>query len=318
MKQLFLFLFISIPTFLSAQKFLEVDTKIKTYPKLITASKLADKISTDFNSDEEKVRAVFSWLSFNIRYNLDEFYNPKQKRIHFRYKDEADKQAKIRAIKDNIVKKTLSSRSAVCEGYAQTFGKVCTLLNIENQVVKGYVRNSSYDIGRVTKTTNHAWNAVKLNNKWIYIDATWAAGAVTNGKWQHYFNDYFFNIPKQKYFYTHFPEDKLWQLRVKRMSLNTYFKQPIYTPFFLKKDYKLIKPNSGILYKKEDGSVSLTLKNIRKNQSILCGFRGFKYAKKPRTSFNKNMVIINIIPPKNSKEIYLIIDNDVVLEFLLK
>lgn len=318
MKQLFLFLFLSIPAFLSAQKFLEVDTKIKTYPKLITASKLADKISVDFNSDEEKVRAIFSWLSFNIRYNLDEFYNPKQKRIRFRYKNEADKQAKIRAIKDNIVKKTLSNRSAVCEGYAQTFSKICSILNIENEVIKGYVRNSSNDIGSVRKNTNHAWNAVKLNNKWIYIDATWAAGAVTNGKWQRYFNDYFFNIPKQKYFYTHFPEDKLWQLRVKRMSLDTYFKQPIYTPFFLKKEYKLIKPNSGILHRKIDGTVSFTLKNIRKNQSILCGFRGFKYAKKTKKNFNNNVVEISIAPPKNSEELYLIIEGEVVLEFLLK
>ena len=317
MKQLFFLLLFTI-TSISAQNYLAIDSKIKTYPKLITADKLASKIAIDFNSDEEKVRAIFTWLSFNIRYDLEDFYNPKQKRIRFRYKDEADKQIKIKAIKDNIVKETLLKRKGVCEGYAQTFSKICSLLNIENEVIKGYVRNSYNDIGKIKNRTNHAWNAVKINNKWLYIDATWAAGAVTNGKWKRSFNDYFFNIPKEKYFFTHFPEDVTWQIRVKRMPLATFFKQPIYTSLFLKKEYKLLKPTSGIVHRKTDGTISFTIKNVSASQSIYCGFTGYKYAKKPKTTFNKNTVTINIIPPKNSKVAYLIIDKEVVLEFLIQ
>lgn len=302
---------------LSAQDFSSVDTKIKTYPKLITADKLANKIATDFNSEEEKVRAIFTWLSFNISYNLEEFYDPTQKKVSFRYRNEDEKQSKIKAIKEAIVTKTLSNRSAVCEGYAQTFSKICSLLNIENEVIKGYVRNSSNDIGKIKNRANHAWNAVKLNNKWIYIDATWAAGAVMNGNWQRNFNDYYYNIPKEKYFLTHFPEDSLWQLRVKRMSLEAYFNQPIYASSFLSKKYELIKPTSGIIYKKANTPISFTLKNISPNQTIYCGFRGSKYAKKPTITFKKNTVIVSITPPKNSKEVYLIIDKEVVLEFLI-
>ncbi|WNW02961.1 transglutaminase domain-containing protein [Tenacibaculum sp. HL-MS23] len=317
MKQLYFLFFLTFSS-LYAQDFTSIDEKIKTYPKLITADKLANKITADFNSDQEKVRAVFSWLAFNIRYDLEEFYNPSQKKIGFRYRTENEKQAKIKAIKEAIVTKTLSSRSAVCEGYAQTFSKICSLLNIENEVIKGHVRNSSSDIGKINNRTNHAWNAVKLNNKWMYIDATWAAGSVTYGKWQRNFNNYYYNIPKEKYFFTHFPEGVLWQLRVKRMSLKEYFNQPIYSSYFLKNDYEVVTPTSGIVYRKPNKPVSLTLKNVKSNQSIYCGFRNSKYTKKPKVTFNKNTATISIIPPANSKEIYLIIDKEVVLEYLLK
>jgi transglutaminase/protease-like cytokinesis protein 3 len=316
--KLLTFLLLLTTSSLFAQDFFQVDNKIKTYPKIITASKLANKITIDFNTDQEKVRAVFTWLSLNIKYNLKEFYNPSQKRIEFNYKDEAERLEKIKAIKDNIVKQTLSTRGAVCEGYAQTFSKVCTLLNIENEVIKGYVRNSSNDIGKIKDRANHAWNAVKLNNKWFYIDVTWAAGAVTNGNWQRNFNDYYFSIPKEKYFFTHFPEDSLWQQRVKRMSLDAYFKQPIYSSSFLKKGYKLIKPSTGTINLKANNSISFVIKNVHQNQSIYCGFRGYKYAKKPELTFNKGTVTISITPPKNSNEIFLIIDKEVVLEFLIK
>lgn len=317
MKQLY-FLLIFVITSLSAQDFSFVDRKIKDYPKLITANKLADKIAFDFNSDKEKVRAIFTWLSYNIKYNLEEFYNPNQKRISFSYRNETEKHQKIKAIKDSIVKKTLLSRGAVCEGYAQTFSKICSLLNIENEVIKGYVRNSYNDIGKIAPNTNHAWNAVKIDNEWLYIDTTWAAGFVTNGKWKRNFNDYFFNIPKAKYFFTHFPEDLLWQLRVKQMSLHDFFNQPIYSPSFLRKKYKILQPNSGTIYKKTNKAITFTIKNIDKNQSIYCGFRNSRYAKKPKLFFKKDTVTISIIPPVNSKEVYLIVDKEVILQYLLK
>lgn len=319
MKQLYLFLvFVITSATLSAQDFSIVDAKIKTYPKRITAKKLADKISTDFTSDNEKVRALFSWLAFNIRYDLIAFNNLSARKTQFSYRNEAEKKAKLKAIKDAIVQKTLARRSGICEDYAQTFANICTLLNIENEVIKGNVRISSNDIGKVNNQANHAWNAVKLNNKWLYLDATWAAGAVKNGRWQRNFNDYYFNIPKEKYFLTHFPEDILWQLRVKRMSLKSYFQQPIYTTDFLKKQYKLIAPTTGIITKKTNTPITFILENIAKNQAIYCGFKGLKYAQKPKISFEKNQTIVSILPPKNSNEVFLLIDKQVVAIFLIK
>ncbi|MCH3885911.1 transglutaminase domain-containing protein [Tenacibaculum aquimarinum] len=191
MKQLFFFFFL-ISISAAAQDFSTIDATVKNYPKLVSAEKLADLISEDFNSDLEKVRATYIWLTQNIRYDLAEYYSPTKTSYSFSYSSEEEKQQKITALNNQIVSETLSSRKAVCEGYARVFAKICTLLNIENEFIKGYIRNSSQEIGKPIFTPNHAWNAVEINGEWKYFDATWGAGHEENGKWKRSFNQYFF------------------------------------------------------------------------------------------------------------------------------
>jgi len=65
MKQLvtfFLFLGIAV----QSQNYADVDAKVKRYPKFNSAQKLATKIASDFNSDADKIRATFIWLTENI------------------------------------------------------------------------------------------------------------------------------------------------------------------------------------------------------------------------------------------------------------
>ncbi len=316
MKQL-LFLLLLNSSLGFAQNFSSIEEITKEYPKYLSADKLAQQISVDFKTPQQQVKAVFYWVSKNINYDLDNFYNPKQKRIRFHYKDEVEKQQKIKAIKDEIVTKVFTTRKAVCEGYAQTIAKVCNILNIENEVIKGYVRNSLNDINNVRNIPNHAWNAIKINDKWMYMDATWAAGAVFNNKWQKEFNQYYYNITKEKHFKTHFPESTLWQLRIGRFSKENYYKQPIYESSFLKSDLELISPSQGVLNRKE--IIEFKIKNLKPNQKILLSYSGSQYAKKPNNvAFKNNIATILVTPPQNTKGLFLIIDNEVVLEFLIK
>ncbi|WP_428740890.1 transglutaminase domain-containing protein [Tenacibaculum sp.] len=316
MKQLFFFFFLWNWA-VSAQDFSLVEQKVANYPKLTTVENLAKRIATDFGTKDLQVKATFYWIARNIRYDLDGYYNPKQKRISFRYRNEQERLVKIQAIKDEIVNETLLTRKALCEGYAQTIAKVCSILQIENEVIKGYVRNSSNDINNPSKNSNHAWNAVKLNNKWVYIDATWAAGIVNNGRWQPLFNNYYYNFPKTNYFKTHYPESSLWQLRIGRMEKEDFYNQPIYHPNFLQSDLQLIFPKKGIL--NSNGPVTIRIKNLALNQTVFFGYSGYRYAVKPDSISTKNNVTtITTTPPKNSKQAFLIIDKDVMLEFLIQ
>ncbi len=52
-------------------------------------------------------------------------------------------------------------KKAVCYGFALMFQKVMSELGVESEVMTG----KSLD-------TNHAWNKVKLDGKWYYIDPT--------------------------------------------------------------------------------------------------------------------------------------------------
>ena len=96
MKQLLLFfLLISIAS--KSQDFKKVDSLVLEYPRFSKAEDLATKISKDFTSDEDKARAAFYWLAKNIRYNLKELYNPKQRSYNFSYSSEKERIQKIHA-----------------------------------------------------------------------------------------------------------------------------------------------------------------------------------------------------------------------------
>ena len=299
-----------------SQNFSNIEQKVKQYPKLISVEKLAERIAKDFSAKENQVKAAFYWLTQNIRYDLVSFYNPRNKRIGFQYQNETERRQKLQAIKDAIVKETLQTRKAVCEGYAQSLAKICNLLGIENEVIKGYIRNSTRDINSSNKSTNHAWNAVKLNDKWMYIDATWSAGAVINGRWQRKFNPYYYNIPLKNYFKTHYPEDKLWQLRVGRLDIDDYFNQPIYSSVFLSSSIELVKPLKGIIIPKNN-TIEIQLKNVKATDRVMFGFLGYQYAKKPTVLKNGEITTLSIIPPENAKTLFLILNKEVVLEFLI-
>jgi len=313
MKLLTLFLCISVSVF--AQDFANIKSKTDNYSGMLTVEELTNNIKTDFKSEENQVKALFSWLTKNIRYDLEEFYNPKNKRTSFRYRTLEEKENILQALKDVRVNETLSSRKAVCEGYAQTFAKVCNLLEIENEVIKGYARSSYNDIGKPIEQPNHAWNAVKINNQWIYVDATWGAGHQNNGKWLRKFKPYFYDIKKETYFKTHLPEDTVWRLRIERMDKTVFYNQPIYSHHFLTSDYELLHITSGFLKKDKDGKVQLSLKNVPQNKKIHFGFIGEKFAKKPEIEINNKTTTVSIIPPKNATEIYLLIDLEVMVNF---
>ena len=53
---------------------------------------------------------------------------------------------------------TLFEGYSVCSGYSDTMALFLNKLNLDNVIVI---------------TDNHAWNAVKINDKWLHIDITW-------------------------------------------------------------------------------------------------------------------------------------------------
>ena len=76
------------------------------------------------------------------------------------------------------------NKKAVCQGYSEAFKDLLNRLDIPCEVVMSY-------------KLNHAWNAVKLNGKWYYVDVTWDDPIYDQlGKVNH---DYF--LKSDKYFH---------------------------------------------------------------------------------------------------------------------
>ena len=317
MKQLlFFFLFISIAT--NSQEFKKVDSLVLEYPRFSKVEDLATKIDRDFTSDEDKARAAFFWLAKNIRYNLKEFYYPRQRSYNFSYATEEEKKQKLQGLKDEIVAEAFLNKTGVCEEYAQAFKKICDLLSLEAEVIKGNVRNVPDEIGKPESTTNHAWNAVKLNNKWIILDATWAAGYEYNGRWVRKFDNYFYNIPKEKIFKTHLPEDSIWVLRFGRISKEEFYNQPIYGHSFLTSRAELISPKKGIIPINSSKNIELKFKDLPVNPIIYYTFKGMRYAEKPNITKENNVFTLTIKNAQKNSELVLYINKEAALQFKTK
>ena len=312
-KLLFLFLLSSIT--ISAQEFTKIDTIVKSYPRYRSPQQLADRISKDFSSYLDKVRASFKWITNNIRYNLKEALQPNRTVIQFRYSSDKERLEKIQEIKDNIVKEAFFSKQGVCEEYAQSLKKLCDLLGIEAIVLSGYVRNTAYEIDRVPNTTNHAWNAVKVNDKWMIIDATWSSGYVMNGRWLKKFNNYYFNIDFNKVGYTHYTDNRKWNILLNQKSLQEFYNQPIYGKEFLRNNMEIVSPKIGIVSVQNGVMITLKIKNLKPHHKVYYGLMGDKYSKKPTVTFNNGIASVSIRAPERNTELYLFIDQELALEY---
>ncbi|MFT6870173.1 transglutaminase domain-containing protein [Polaribacter sp.] len=314
MKQLnILVLFFSLT--LNSQDFSDVDAKVLKYPRFSKVEDLANKIKKDFSSDTHKARAAFFWLAKNIRYNLKEYYNPKPRRFRIEFSSEEEKNHKLKAIKYKLVADMFQNKTGVCEEYAQAFKIICDLLNIESEVIKGYTRNNANEIGKTSKNVNHAWNAVKIDDNWLLLDATWAAGYNSGDRWTRAFNPYFFDIPKSKIFKSHYPENPLWVLRFGRMSLDAFYKQPIYTATFLGLELDLISPTIGTIRINQSKNIELKFKNFDKNLRVLYNFKGLKGTRKPIIKTVGDTSIVSIKNPQRNTDLILFINNEDALYF---
>lgn len=92
-------------------------------------------------SDVEKVKAVYDYVCENCK-----------------YKDSENEQT-IRGV--------LLDQKAVCAGYARTIQYLLLDLGIDCTYVKGTT------IDDPNATTGHAWNMVKIDDDYFYLDSTW-------------------------------------------------------------------------------------------------------------------------------------------------
>ena len=110
---------------------------------------IAESITNDSMSDREKVKAVHDWMCIHIAYDWDNYKNGTIP---------SDSYSVIGPIQYG---------KGVCSGYAKTFESFMNILGIESEQISGTATNS------IGNTGGHAWNKVKVDGKWYWIDVTW-------------------------------------------------------------------------------------------------------------------------------------------------
>jgi hypothetical protein len=175
---------------------------------------LAAYLTEGLPSDEEKVRAIYRWMTEHIRYDV----------IGLRTSDYGDLSP------DGV----LQRRSAVCEGYSGLFESLVKAAGFEVAVINGFAKGLGFSAGdAVPAGFNHAWNAVKVRGEWKLLDCTWGAGALNvQGVYARGFEPFYFFTPPEQFIYSHFPSDPKWQLLAEPISRQAFEALPQIKPAF--------------------------------------------------------------------------------------
>lgn len=184
-----IFILLNVSTSFGAD-YNKIDKQSESVPaNLKTAKEIAQYLTRNLTTPVEKTRAIYYWITHNIKYDL------KKMKLNRTYTNPQE-----------LVNDVLQKRQGVCANYTALFQACCQSVGIQSFVIEGYVRQN----GKLV-LNGHAWNAVKIANKFYYIDPTWASGYVEGAKFKQKFYDEYFMISPVDFIKTHMPLDPLWQ-----------------------------------------------------------------------------------------------------------
>ncbi len=275
-----------------SQSNVQIKNKIRNYPNISNSKELFNRINQDFKSDLNKVKALYAWITLNIKYQVSnsKLIKEPQQIVYF---NEEDLENKIKAKNDKLVEKAIKNKAGVCEHMALTLSKICGYFSIENELIKGYVRNTPEEIGVKPKFKNHIWNAVKLDKRWVLIDATF--GVDYDSKLDRPESNFiYFDIPKEQLRLTHYPSKNKWINFLNQTNINSFSSLPMFWDSFIKTKAELVSPKNG-KFNNEVKKKYITFKNLNENLKITYKFDddSFTIIPKIRRSKNYTNVIIN-------------------------
>jgi len=238
-----------------AQDYERVDAIISMYPNTFhNPEKLSKFIARDFNSEEDKVRAIYTWIIQNIAYNPDEYKQFDYTFTNYRQRNEKDENLRAK-----IIERTIQKGVAVCEGYAMLFEKLCEQQGIKNYLVRGDIKSNFPDIGRPFKRI-HMWNVATIDDKPYLFDATWGAGKF-NGKFIKEPSYFYYKTPPELFLKTHYPdmfEDAFLDGKLSREQFSEL-------PLIIEKNLfpkDIESPTKGLLFENEYlGEILFSIKN---------------------------------------------------------
>ncbi|SNR16710.1 transglutaminase domain-containing protein [Tenacibaculum jejuense] len=314
----YLLLLLLFPSLISAQDFTMVDNVTRSaYKNEKSVISLAERIDYDFKTDVEKVRAVYTWITYNITYRKEYSRFLKEPEFLVYFSEEHLKYIQKQKEEKKIAN-TFNKRAGVCEGFSLLFKKLCDLLKIENELVLGYTKPSVDYVGILATRKNHVWNAVKVQDKWIMIDATFGAGVISNGLWLRKFNPNYFDVSLNLLNRTHFPSAIKWRNFQKQKTLKDFCNDPMMRDAFFKHRIKIEEPKKGVITLKKKGDIKFKIKGVKNKQSISYAFTNEGIFRKPKVKVKKGYSDYYLQRPRQDTALHIYIDNELALEYKVK
>lgn len=237
-------------------------TRVDSFSRSIRYNKniyeLTKELTNPYPEQLFKVRAIFIWITNNIRYDY-KFFNKGKEIKTPACKSGMNCEQLMRDWENAYLKKILKKKKGICDGYARLFKRMCDIAGIRSEIINGYTRTKHYQVG-ITGPVNHAWNAVWLDSTYFLLDATWAAGFCEedeeNGKllnFQKSYNDYYWFTSFHDLSRNHYPQEGKWVFE-QNYTKEIFAANPYYASDIIS-DIKLISPASGVINAKKGDTI---------------------------------------------------------------
>ena len=305
------------------------DKKINRNKKtgeLISPAALAASLTAACSNDEQKVKAIFYWITDNIAYRTSP--NVSRRNRSLPDIDEADDTAALKPLDERVAEKVLADRVAVCDGYARLFKTLCSYSGVQAEVVHGYARTE------VTKRIqrfrpNHAWNAVMIDSAWHLLDVTWASGYITwhgNQFVRQLDQQYFLSSPAQ-FIREHYPDDLRWALMDDPPLMPEFRHSPFKQKSFSKYQIISYKPETGVIEVNKGDTVVVKLETadaLKDSRVSSDPFLDTALYNSPTTALlipsvvNGNISYTYVANIDTVQWLYVLYNDDIILRYRLK
>ena len=172
-----------------------------TFNKKLWSERVAP-IVAGCETDYEKAKAIYDWMSENIIYDYT---------YSISYADEC-----------------WEKRTGVCNAFSELYVNLAKGCDLSAEKIEGIAKSGG----------GHAWNKVKTEKGWILLDVTWGScsGHVDNynngNGWEEYGENsrIWFDVHPDWMIFTHFPKNSKDQMRAIHISSNDFRALPDISP----------------------------------------------------------------------------------------
>ena len=172
-------------------KYAQIDRIALSIPSAQTnnTADIAAYINAHFDTDSKKVRAAYTWVANNIKYDAAHLHR-----------------VILNEDREEKVTWAIERKKGVCENFAAILADICIKSGLRSYAIEGYTRYN----GSVDKS-GHAWCAVFIDNHWYLYDPTWDAGFQEDGHFTSQPETNYFQVSPSEFIQSHMPFDPLFQ-----------------------------------------------------------------------------------------------------------
>ncbi|MBE2281223.1 MAG: hypothetical protein IAE91_12585 [Ignavibacteriaceae bacterium] len=175
-------------------------------------------------SNREKVKAIHDWIAINIGYDANAYFSGSSSA--------------------NIANDVIKTGLSVCEGYSNVALELLSMAGFECVKITGFGKGYGYDPFKQNEkfSSNHAWNAVKIDTKWELFDVTWNSGYLEGRKFIKRYSEGYLFLQPELFIYTHYPEDSKYQFLSRTLSWAEFMNLPFVYSGFFDLGFKFVTP----------------------------------------------------------------------------